>query len=53
MNLLAHGSTRRIGECVLRHTRTGERCRAWQVARSLLAYAVLDLTDLEFTVADL
>jgi hypothetical protein len=53
MNLLAHGTTRRIGECVLRPTRTGEACRAWQVARSLLAYAVLDLTDLEFTVADL
>jgi hypothetical protein len=27
--------------------------RSWRVARSCLAYNVLDLTDLEFTVADL
>ena len=27
--------------------------RSWRVARSYLAYKVLDLTDLEFTLADL
>ena len=53
MNLLAHGDARQIGECVLRPFRTRRGSRSWRVARAYLAYEVLDLTDLEFTLADL
>jgi hypothetical protein len=53
MNLLAHGTVRQIGECVLRPSWPHGAGRSWRVARSYLAYDVLDLTDLEFTVADL
>lgn len=53
MNLLAHGDPRQIGECVLRPYRPRRASRSWRVARSYLAYKVLDLTDLEFTLADL
>ena len=53
MNLLAHGDARRVGECVLRPHWPPGASRSWRVARSYLAYEVLDLTDLEFTLADL
>jgi hypothetical protein len=53
MNLLAHGDARRIGECVLRPHWPNRASRSWRVARSYLAFEVLDLTDLEFTLADL
>ena len=53
MNLLAHGDVRRIGESVLRPDWSRRASRSWRVARSYLAYEVLDLTDLEFTLADL
>jgi hypothetical protein len=53
MNLLAHGDTRRVGECVLRPHWPSRASRSWHVARSYLAFEVLDLTDLEFTLADL
>jgi hypothetical protein len=53
MNLLAHGDARRIGECVLRPDWPRRSSRSWRVARSYLAFEVLDLTDLEFTLADL
>lgn len=53
MNMLAHGSARQIGECVLRPSRPRPASRSWRVARSYLAYEVLDLTDLEFTIAEL
>jgi hypothetical protein len=53
MNLLAHGSARQIGECVLRPSRPRPASRSWRVARSYLGYEVLDLTDLEFTLAEL
>jgi hypothetical protein len=53
MNLLAHGNARQIGECVLRPSGPQRVGRSWRVARSYLAYEVLDLTDLEFTLTDL
>jgi hypothetical protein len=53
LNLLAHGSVRQIGECALRPSWPEGGSRSWRVARSYLAYEVLDLTDLEFTVADM
>jgi hypothetical protein len=53
MNLLSHGSVRQIGESVLRPDWHEGPTRSWRVARSYLAYDVLDLTDLEFTVAEL
>ena len=53
MNLLAHGSVRRVGECVLRPYGRQRGSRGWRAARTYLAYEVLDLTDLEFTLADL
>jgi hypothetical protein len=34
-------------------TRPRRASRSWRVARSYLAYKVLDLTDLEFTLAHL
>jgi hypothetical protein len=50
---LAHGDPRQIGECVLRPYRPRWATHSCRVARSSLAYEVLDLTDLEFTQADL
>jgi len=53
MNLLAHGDARQLGECVLPSGRPRQAARSWRAARSYLAYVVLDLTDLEFTLTDL
>jgi hypothetical protein len=53
MNLLAHGTVRRIGECVLRPDKPRRVGRSWRLARSYLAFEVLDLTDMEFTLAEL
>jgi hypothetical protein len=53
MNLLAHGTARQIGECVLRPYRPRRASRNWHIARSYLAYEVLDLTDLEYTLAEM
>ena len=53
MNLLAHGTRapdRRVRPRRPNRRRTG---RSWRVARSYLAFEVLDLTDLEFTLADM
>ncbi len=52
-NLLAHGDESRIGESVLRPYRPRRAARSWRIARSYLAYRVLDHTDAEFTLADL
>jgi hypothetical protein len=52
-NLLAHGTPRQIGECVLRPYRPRRASRSWHIARAYLAYEVLDLTDLAFTLADM
>jgi hypothetical protein len=53
MNLLAHGTAREIGECFIRPDKPRGSNRSWRVARSYLAYEVLDVTDLEFTLAQL
>ena len=53
MNLLAHGTARQIGECVFRPDRPRRAGRSWRVARSYLAFEVLDLTEVEFTLAEL
>jgi hypothetical protein len=53
MNLLAHGTAREIGQCVIHPDLPRHASRSWRVARSYLAYEVLDVTDLEFTLAQL
>jgi hypothetical protein len=53
MNLLAHGTARQIGQWVIRPDRPRQVGRSWRVARSYLAFEVLDLTDTEFTLAEL
>jgi hypothetical protein len=53
MNLLAHGTVRQIGECLVGPNPRRQADRSWRVARSYLAFEVLDLTDLEFTLAEL
>jgi hypothetical protein len=53
MNLLAHGTARRIGECVLRPDRAWRVVRSWRVARSYLASELLDLIDAACTLAAL
>ena len=53
MNRLAHGTARQIGECVTRSDKPRRAGRRWRVARSYLAFELLDLTDLECTLAEL
>ena len=53
MNLLAHGSARQIGDCIARPYRPRRSSRSWRIARSYLAYEVLDVTDLEYTLPEL
>jgi len=53
MNRLAHGTALQIGECVIRSDKPRRTGRSWRVARSHLAFEVLDLTDLQFTLAEL
>jgi hypothetical protein len=53
MNLLAHGTARQIGECIFGDNNPGRTGHSLRVARSYLAFEVLDLTDLEFTLAEL
>jgi len=52
-NLLAHGSEGQIGESVLRPNRPRRAARSWRIARSYLAYRVLDHADAECTLADM
>ena len=52
-NLLAHGSEEMIGESVLRPARPRRTGRSWRIARSYLAYRVLEHTDAQFTLRDL
>jgi hypothetical protein len=53
VNRLAHGTARQIGECVIGCDKPRRAGRSWRVARSYLAFEVLDLTDLECTLAEL
>jgi hypothetical protein len=53
MNRLAHGTVRQIGECVTRSDKPRRAGRSWRVARSYLAFELLDLTDLECTLGEL
>ena len=52
MNLLAHGTARQIGECVIHSDQPRRAGRSWRGARSYLAFEVLDLTDLKCTLAE-
>ena len=53
MNSLAHGTAGQIGGCVIHSDTSRSVARSWRVARSHLALEVLDLTDVEFTLAEL
>src|ERR1700722_20048331 len=53
MNLLAHGTARQVAEGLFRPDNPRRVGRSWRVARSYLAFEVLDLTDVEFTLAEL
>jgi hypothetical protein len=52
MNLLALGAARQDGECFFGDNNPGRSGHGWRVARSYLAFEVLDLTDVEFTLAE-
>lgn len=53
LNLLAHGTETQVAETALRSGRHRRTARSWRIARSYLAYEVLDLLDAEFTLADM
>jgi hypothetical protein len=53
MNLLAHGSEELICESVARPSRPRRPGRSWWVARSYLAYEVLDRVDAPGALSDL
>jgi len=52
-NLLAHGAEELIGEIVARPYRTRRAGLSWRIARSHLAYEILELTDARCTLSDL
>jgi len=52
-NLLAHGSEEMIGASVLHPARPRRPGRSWRIARSYLAYRVLEHTDAQFTLRDI
>jgi hypothetical protein len=52
-NLLAHGTASQIARCVTRPGRLRRTGRNWAIARSYMAYEVLDLVDAGFTLADM
>ena len=53
INLLAHGSRAQIAHSVSRPGRVRRPGRSWAIARTYMAYEVLDLVDDEFTLADM
>ncbi|HWD54503.1 MAG TPA: hypothetical protein VG346_05240 [Acidimicrobiales bacterium] len=52
-NLLAHGSDGQIADCVHRPAKPPRTGRSWQIARSYLAYEVLDLTSEDISLEEL
>lgn len=52
-NLLAHGSEIQIRNSLHRSPRQRRTGRSWRIARSFLAYQVLDLACEEFTLEEL
>lgn len=52
-NLLAHGSEDQISESLHRPPKPRRTGRSWRIARSYLAYQVLDITSEEFTLEEL
>jgi hypothetical protein len=52
-NLLAHGSDSQIDDCVHRPAKPRRTGRSWRIARSYLAYEVLDLTSEDITLEEL
>lgn len=52
-NLLAHGSESQIYESLHRPTKPRRTGRSWRIARSYLAYQVLDITSEELTLEEL
>jgi hypothetical protein len=53
MNLLAHGSEALIGDSVWHPYRPRRASRSWRIARTYLAYQVMDVTEADFTLEDL
>jgi hypothetical protein len=51
-NLLAHGSESRIHDSLYRASKPRRTGRSWRIARSYLAYRVLDLACEDFTLAE-
>ena len=52
-NLLAHGSEELIAESVAGPSRPRRAARSWRIARSYLAYQMLDVTDARCPLSDL
>jgi hypothetical protein len=52
-NMLAHGSENRIVQSVVHPNRPRQMARSWRIARSYLAYELLELTDDDETLAEL
>ena len=52
-NLLAHGSESQIYQSLHRPTKPRRTGRSWRIARSYLAYQVLDITSEELTLEEL
>jgi hypothetical protein len=53
MNLLAHGSETLIGDSVWHPYRPRRAARSWRIARTYLAYQVMDVTEADLTLEDL
>jgi hypothetical protein len=52
-NMLAHGDENLIVQSVVHPNRPRHMARSWRIARSYLAYELLDLTDDDKTLAEL
>jgi hypothetical protein len=52
-NLLAHGSESQLAESVHRPAKPRRTGRSWRIARTFLAFEVLDIVSDKFTLEDL